>query len=437
MSVQTVPSLYQQECQAPEGRGTAQKNISCQVAVIGGGLSGISTALGLAEQGLDVCVFEAETFGRGASGRNGGHICIGWSGSFDRLVAQLGTVHDRMLFDAGLEGARIISEKVKAHQIDCDLRWGYLHAGYHQRHMDELAEMKEQFESYGVDEMTLLDSPEQVKSYLNTDAYAGGLYEQTSGHLNPMKYLVGLVKAAQAAGAHLYSRSPVASIEMSETGAHKLLLHNDVVVTADRLVICGNAYLKKVAPTPMRSRLAPVSSSVLATAPLSAEQAARLFPYDVAVADCNTALNYFRLDARRRLIFGGRASYLNIEPANLEADLRKRMVQIFPELQTIAAEACWSGHIGITVSRHPHFGRLARDVYFVQGYSGQGVAMSGVAGRVITEAICKQSDRFDLFSQISHMPFPGGPARTAVLALGMGWYKFTDWLKSTSLMARS
>ena len=194
-------------------------------------------------------------------------------------------------------------------------------------------------------------------------------------------------------------------------------------------MLCGNAYLADVGLPEMTARLAPVTSSVLATKPLSENMVRQLLPTGAAVADCNAALNYYRIDGRNRMIFGGRASYSNVDFGDVEPDLRRRMKAVFPLLADAETEQVWSGKIGITVNRIPHFGRTADDIYFVQGFSGHGVALSGQAGSILARAVIGDATEFDIMSSLTHMPFPGGPLRTPALALGMAWFKLRDRLK--------
>ncbi|MCE2517012.1 MAG: FAD-binding oxidoreductase, partial [Alphaproteobacteria bacterium] len=176
-------------------------------------------------------------------------------------------------------------------------------------------------------------------------------------------------------------------------------------------------------------RIAPVTSAIIATTPLGDNLVRSLIPGQVAVADCNTALNYYRFDSDGRMLFGGRASYMAQESADISRDLRKRMAAVFPSLAEAEIEKAWSGRIGITVDRIPHFGKIGANTWFVQGFSGHGVALTGVAAEILAEAIDGDSRRFGAFAAIPHLPFPGGIFRTPALALGMAYYKFKDRLK--------
>ena len=421
-------SLYQKESDSLPNCSEMDVQIETDVAIIGGGFTGISAALNLAERGYNVALFEAGEIGAGGSGRNGGHLCQGWSTDFDIIAKQLDPTYRQMAWDAGCEAVETVASHIDKHGIDCDLAWGYVHAALHKKQLDDALSMLDEYEAYHYPYMKSLPDKAALSAHIHSDAYIGGVYDARSGHLNPMKLLQGLARAAISAGANLYQNTPVQSVRKSNK-THHVTCSDGKSCTAQILLYCGNAYLGQLAPRNLKLRLAHVSSSILALKPLSPEQKDQLLPTNAAIADGNTALNYFRLDAERRLIFGGRASYLNREPAHLERDLRNRLTSVFPNLANHPAEQVWTGQIGITVNRAPHFGRTADGAYFAQGYSGHGVALSNLAGKMMAEAIAGETERFDVFSQLKHLPFPGGPFRTPALALGMSWYKLRDWLQ--------
>ena len=399
----------------------------CDVAIVGGGLTGVTAALHLAEHGYDAVVLEAETIGSGGSGRNGGHLCQGWPSDFHHISNQLNTHDADLAWQAGMAAVDMVASRVSKHNIACDLQFGYLHAALHQRHMTELLEMQDEWSGRGYNQLTALTDRNALAPHINSQSYSGGLYDSGSGQIQPLKYLMGLALAARAAGAHILENSRVIKINR---GAKKTLhLLNTPQLTADRVLLCGNAYLTDIGLLDMLRRLAQVTSSVLATTPLSENMIQHILPSRATVADCNTALNYYRIDADNRMIFGGRASYTNVNLGNVETDLRRRMAAIFPVLADAETDRVWSGRIGITVNRIPHFGRTDDDIYFVQGFSGHGVALTGLAGTILADAIMGDAEQFDVMQSLQHKPFPGGILRTPALALGMAWYKIRDKLK--------
>ena len=397
------------------------------VAIIGGGLTGVTAALHLAEHGYDVVVLEAETIGSGGSGRNGGHLCQGWPSDFHHISNQLNTHDADLAWQAGMAAVDMVASRVNKHNIACDLQFGYLHAALHQRHLNELLKMQDEWSRRGYNQLTALTDHNALTPHINSQSYCGGLYDNGSGQIQPLKYLMGLALAARAAGAHILEHSRV--IKINRSGKKTLHLHNAPLLTADRVLLCGNAYLTDIGLPDMLRRLAKVTSSVLATTSLSENMIQHILPSRATVADCNTALNYYRIDADNRMIFGGRASYTNVNLGNVEADLRRRMAAVFPVLADAETDRVWSGRIGITVNRIPHFGRTDDDIYFVQGFSGHGVALTGLAGTILADAIMGDAERFDVMQSLRHTPFPGGILRTPALALGMSWYKLKDRLK--------
>ena len=397
------------------------------VAIIGGGLTGVTAALHLAEHGYDVVLLEAETIGSGGSGRNGGHLCQGWPSDFHHISNQLNTHDADLAWQAGMAAVDMVASRINKHNIACDLQFGYLHAALHQRHLNELLEMQDEWSRRGYNQLTALTDRNALTPHINSQSYCGGLYDSGSGQIQPLKYLMGLALAARAAGAHILENSRV--IKINRSAKKTLHLQNTPLLTADRVLLCGNAYLTDIGLPDMLRRLALVTSSVLATTPLSENMIQHILPSRATVADCNTALNYYRIDADNRMIFGGRASYTNFNLGNVEADLRRRMAAVFPVLADAETDRVWSGRIGITVNRIPHFGRTDDDIYFVQGFSGHGVALTGLAGTILADAIMGDAERFDVMQSLRHTPFPGGILRTPALALGMSWYKLKDRLK--------
>jgi len=423
----TTGSIYEIEYSDRATYPTPTGQIDADIAIIGGGLTGISAALTLAEAGIRAVVLEAGAIGAGGSGRNGGHLCQGWPNDFDRISRQLSPAEADIAWQAGMDAVELVKQRIARYTIDCDLSFGYLHAALHRRQMQGLDSTQAAWEARGYEHFTCLGDKVALAEHIGSDAYVGALYDTGCGHIQPLKYLHGLARAATLLGAEIYEQAPVKRILR---GPRKtLVIEGGASVNTPVVMLCGNAYLADVALPNMRRRLAPVTSSILATKPLSENMVTQLLPTGAAVADENAALNYYRIDGRNRMIFGGRASYTNVDFGDVEMDLRRRMTDVFPILAHAETEQVWSGRIGITVNRIPHFGRTDDDIYFVQGFSGHGVALSGQAGAMLARAVIGDATEFDVMSKLTHMPFPGGPLRTPALALGMAWYKLRDRLK--------
>lgn len=394
------------------------------VCVLGAGLTGLSTALELAEAGYQVTVLEAERVGWGASGRNGGQVIFGFGCGEGKLEALVGRADARRLFDWSLEGVHLLRERIAQYGIDCDWRDGHAHVAIRPRHVAELTHWQRELAEHYDYPLTWWDR-EQLRATLASERYLGALYDTRSGHLHPLDYTLGVARAAVAAGVRICERSPVLRMEH---GAQPVLHTAHGSVRCDFAVLAGNALVKGIAPA-LDRKIMPVGTYIGATAPLGAERARALIGNDMAAADMNWALDYFRLSADHRLLFGGRASYSNLQPPNLRAVMRARMRRVFPQLRELDFEYLWGGVIDISRNRAPHWGRLRDNVYFAQGFSGHGVAATGLAGRVIGEAIRGQAERLDAFARIRHRDFPGGRTlRTPLLVAAMAWFKLRDAL---------
>lgn len=424
MTAPYPPSWYAVSAETLPPQPMLEEELQADVCVLGAGYVGLSAALELAEAGYRVVVLEAERIGWGASGRNGGQVIFGFGCAEAKLETLLGREDARHLFDWSLEGVRLIEARRARHAIDCDWREGHLHAAIKPRQVRELQAWRRELEErYGYP-LPWWDR-DQLRAQLDTERYLGGVYDPRMGHLHPLKYVLGLARAAQAAGVRIHEGSRVLGIEH---GTRPLLRTARGAVRCDFVVLAGNALVKGVAPQ-LDRKIMPVGTYIGATVPLGEDRAQALIRNGMAVADVNWALDYFRLSRDHRLLFGGRASYSNFEPPNLRWVMNRRMRKIFPQLAEVPFEYVWGGTIDISFNRAPHWGRIGANVYFAQGFSGHGVAASGLAGRVIAEAIRGQSQRLDVFARIPHRDFPGGRAlRTPLLVAAMAWYKLRDAL---------
>ena len=401
-------------------------DLTADVCVIGGGYTGLSTALHLAERGLSVVVLEANRVGWGASGRNGGQICTGFSSGYEPVEAALGRADARKVFDFTEEAKTILRERIARHKIDCDLNWGYVLGAVKDRQLVGLRQYQESLaREYGYTQTQVLESHDAIREYVNTHAYIGGLIDRGAGHLHPLHYCLGLGRAAAEAGAQIYEGSRAIAIG---EGPQVAVRPTAGAVTADFLVLAGNAYLGDLVPQ-IHGKVMPVGTYVAATTPLGENRARSLIKDNVAVADCNFVLNYYRLSQDHRMLFGGRVSYSTLMPPNLPHAMRGKMLKVFPELADTTFEYTWGGFVAITMERTPHLGRIGRNVFFAQGFSGQGVAFTAVAGKIMAEAVAGQAERLDLLARLPHTTFPGGRLfRTPRLALGMLWYRMRDFL---------
>jgi gamma-glutamylputrescine oxidase len=429
MSVDAAASVYPPSWYAasqPELplRAPLRGQARADVAVLGAGYTGLSAALALAEKGYKVTVLEAERIGWGASGRNGGQAIVGYGCEQDTLETLVGDADARLLFDFSRDGMHMLKQRIARHGIDCDWRDGHASVPIQPRQERALRSDIERM-------ARLYDYPlewwdgQRLQQELASERYLGAMYDAASGHLHPLAYAQGLARAAEAAGVTIHEQSPAIRLER---GTRPALITSHGRVDADFVVLAGNAWLQDIAPE-LETRMMPVGTYIGATQPLGAERARALIRNDMAVADVNWALDYFRLSRDHRLLFGGQANYSALPPPGLRASMTRRMRRVFPQLADVEMEYVWGGYIDITRNRAPHWGRLTPNVYFAQGFSGHGVASTGLAGEVIAAAIAGQAQRLDVFERIPHGVFPGGKAlRMPMLVAAMSWYKLRDML---------
>jgi gamma-glutamylputrescine oxidase len=364
-----------------------QGALAADVCVIGGGIAGCSAALHLAERGYSVALLEAEHIGWGASGRSGGQVLTGFASGQHRLVQALGADTARKLWDISVEGVELVRDLVERHGIDCDLHWGQMHVAIKERQRRELqSDFLEARDLYGYQRLRTLERAE-VQSLLATSRYCAGVLDAGSGHLHPFNYTLGLAKAAALAGVKLFENSRVTAIDYSDPAT----IRTDHGQVRSRFVVfCCNAYIDRLAPQ-LRARIMPVGTYIIATQSLGAARIQQLIRENIAVTDMNFVLDYFRRSADHRLIFGGRVSYSGLDAFDSARATRKRMLKVFPQLHDVAVDYAWGGFVDITMNRAPDFGRVAPNVYYLQGFSGHGIALTGVAGKLVAEAIAGQA----------------------------------------------
>ncbi|WP_308389429.1 FAD-binding oxidoreductase [Acidithiobacillus sp. AMEEHan] len=398
------------------------EDVRADVCIIGGGLTGVSAALELAEKGYKVALVEAQDIGWGASGRNGGQIVPGLATDIRVLEKLVGTETAKILWDFSLGAIESIHSRVQKHQIDCDLRSGYLHAAIKKRQVEDLLSWQTALDRFGHPPTKLLRGA-ALRGALDSPRYLAALSDPAGGHLHPLNYTLGLAQAAQEAGAQLFVRSPVRQIK---PGTEIVVETPKGAIRSGFLLVCGNAYLGQLLPS-ISPYVMPVGTYIAATEPLGEDRARALIPSLAAVADLNFVLDYFRLSADYRLLFGGRVSYSTVPPPQLGSAMLRRMHKVFPQLIGVQAEYAWGGNVAITRNRAPHLGRLRDNLFFAQGFSGHGVALTGWAGKLMAELIAKQSTDFDVFTRIPHRKFPGGRwLRTPALLLATTAYRLLD-----------
>ncbi|MFZ2987130.1 NAD(P)/FAD-dependent oxidoreductase [Ideonella sp.] len=398
--------------------------VDCDVAIVGAGLAGLTAALDLAAKGRRVVLLEAREVSWGASGRNGGQAIHGLACDQSVIEAQLGQADARKVWDMTLEALDLLRERMAAHQIDADWCDGYLGMATNARKGAELAEWADRMESVYGQAYTRI-SPAELGQWIASPRYHSGIHDPRSGHLHPLKYALGLARAAAAAGVQIFEQSAVVSMQ---TGPVVTLRTARGEVHAPQVLLAGNVYLQGLS-SHLESRIMPVGTYIVCSEAMDPALAASLVPSGSAVCDTNFVLDYFRPTRDHRMLYGGRVSYSTVTPPNLAETMRQRMVGTFPQLAKTQVEFAWGGFVDITMNRAPDFGRLQSNVYYLQGFSGHGLALTGLAGRLVAEAMCGDADRFDVFARLKHHGFPGGRwLRTPALVLGMAWYRLRDLL---------
>jgi gamma-glutamylputrescine oxidase len=427
MSSGYIPSYYAASAHAAPDRAALAGSVDCDVCVVGAGIAGCSSALHLAEQGLSVVLLEGERVGWGASGRSGAQAIPGIAAGQVKLGRLIGAAAARQVWDVSVEGLALMRQLIARFRIDCDWVDGHLLTAVKARHERELqAELHELREHYDYAGARYLPRAE-LRGLLATDRYVGGLYDTNGAHLHPLNYTLGLAAAAEHLGVRIFEGTR--ALSFSAQGASRVRIataHGEV--RARFLVLCGNVYLGATAPQLARKIMA-VATYIVATEPLGAARARELIVNNAAVADMNWVLDYFRRSGDHRLLFGGRVNYSGLRTFDAPRATRTRMLRVFPQLRDVRIEYAWGGEVDITLNRAPHFGRLAPNVYFLQGFSGHGIALTGIAGKLVAEAIGGTAARFDVFARIPHADFPGGAAlRRPALVLAMLWYRLRDLL---------
>ena len=400
-------------------------SVEADICVVGAGYSGLSAAISLAENGFQVVMVEAAEVGWGASGRNGGQIVNGLNASLGTIQRRYGQQTANFVGSLLQEGAGIIYDRIERYGIQCDLKRGNIYAAYTPKHMDELRDKQALWRSHGMDDHELLDKT-QIRQHIGSDVYEGGMIDRSGGHMHPLNLALGEAAALESLGGKIFERSPVTKVEQDANGTTVHTAKGQV--RAKTALLCGNAYLGNVVPE-LTARVMPVSTQMMATEPLGEDRAKALLPTDMCVEDVRYILDYFRLSADHRLIFGGGVVYGGTDPADVEAKLRPNMDKVFPQLKDVKVDFAWSGNFALSFSRVPQLGRLGQNIYFAHGYSGHGITGSHLFGRILSEAVRGDMSRFDTFAKLPWIPFPGGRMfRAQYSTLGSWWYALKDRL---------
>ncbi|WP_010485493.1 NAD(P)/FAD-dependent oxidoreductase [Pseudomonas sp. S9] len=405
-----------------------QGQVSVDVVIIGGGFTGVASAVELAERGLKVAIVEAKKIGWGATGRNGGQVTgsLSADGAMRKQMRnKLGSEVDDFIWGLRWRGHEIIKKRIEKYSIACDLKYGHLHAAYKPAHMDDLKADYEEAVRRGMgDEVTLLDRS-AVRNHLDSDLYHGAIKNMRNMHLHPLNLCIGEAKAAESLGALIFEHSEVLEI-----------IHGDkpAVVTAEgridakQVLLAGDVY-PQLEPKKLKGMIFPAMGGIVTTEPLG-EVADQINPHDLAVYDCRFVLDYFRLTADKRLLFGGGANYSGRDSRDIAAELRPGIEQTFPKLKGVDIDFQWSCAMGIVINRIPQLGKLSDNVWYCQGYSGHGIATTHIMGEVMANALTGTLEKFDTFAGCSHIKVPFGDVLgNPMLAVGMWYYQLLEKLR--------
>ena len=400
-------------------------DVRADVAIVGGGYTGLSAALHLAEAGIDVVLVEEHRVGWGASGRNGGQIHSGQRRDVDWLEANLGRDHARRLWDLGEEAKALVRDLIARHKIDCDLRDGLIGAAHKPRYVEgERAYADKLRTDYGYDKVEWLDR-DALAAALGTDVYYGGVRDAGAGHLHPLKFALGIARAAAAAGAWIFEATPVTALR---DGAPQTLQTPTGRIRADTVILAGNGYMDGI-DRDLETRVMPINNYILTTEPIGAGAAGGLLPGGEAASDTRFVIYYWRPTADGRLLFGGGETYSRRFPRDVAGFVRRHMLSIYPQLKDARISHAWGGTLAVTARRLPVIRKLRAGVYAGTGFSGQGVTIAPLAGKILAEAIAGAPGRLDAFAGIACPPFPGGKwLRPPLLAAAMTWFALRDRL---------
>ncbi len=424
MSTKHAPSLYAAEADQGLGFPRLEGEARADVVIVGGGYTGLSAALHLAERGVDVVLLEGARVGSGASGRNGGQIHSGQRRDQAWLEKEVGREDAHALWDMAQEAKALVGDLLRRHAIDAKFRPGLIEPVHKARLVAKArADVMRLREEYRYGEIEWVER-EALPALISSDVYFGAKRDRGGGHLDPLAFAQGLARAAAKAAARLHEDSAVVAVD--EPSGRRRVRTAGGSVAADIVILAGDAELSGIEKR-VEARVMAIKNYIVATEPIGAGRAGGIIPGGEAVSDSRFVVHYWRPSPDGRLIFGGGETYTRHEPADIGALVRPHLAATYPALKDVRLDYAWGGSVGITWHRMPLVRRLRPGVYSAGGYSGQGVALAPYAGKLLADAIAGDTGRFDRFAALSAPSFPGGKVlRPAALIAGMTWYALRD-----------
>lgn len=429
MPQQRCASYYTASLTEDSAYPKLEGNYRVDVAIIGGGFTGVATAVELAERGYRVAIIEAEKIGWGASGRNGGQVTGSLSGQEAMVKQMRNTIGDQaeeFVWNLRWKGHQIIKQRVEKYAIACDLKHGHLQAAYKPSHIKELRKDFDQSQKRAISEHLQWLDADKLRQVVGTELYHGAIRNDYNMHLHPLNLCLGEARAAADMGALIFENSPVINIEHGDTpavvGAHGR-------VTANSVILAGNAY-HRLERKRLSGMLFPAALGIVTTKPLDHDTAMAINPDDLAVYDTRFVLDYYRMTADKRLLFGGGANYSGRDSDDIAKEIRPRLEHTFPQLKGVKLDFQWQGMAGIVINRIPQIGKISDNVYYAQGYSGHGIATSHIVGEIMANAVSGSLEKFDVFSKIKHIRIPlNDRLGNVLLASGMWYYSLLEKLR--------
>ena len=422
-------SFYRSSVEDLNSQDQLTSDIDVDICVIGGGLTGISSAINLSKKGYSVILCEARKIGWGASGRNGGQLGIGMRKDQFTIEKKLGLRHAKELWSLGLEAVEDVKNLIKENEIDCHLVNGVMSTACFEKDIDEYKfEIEHMAKNYDFEGYKFFNK-EKIREEINSKMYLAGLLNSGSYHLNPLKLTLGLAKVAQKNKVKIFENTPIEKIR--EEGDRVQVMSKKGLIRANQVVVACNGYLDSILGS-KKNKFMPINNYVVATEPLGEKRARELIKNNYAVCDTRFIIDYYRFSEDWRMIFGGGETFTSNFVKNATSFVSKRMIKVFPQLQNVKIDYSWGGTLAITVNRLPHFGTLMNNkVSYAFGYSGHGLALSVLAGKLIGENIHGDHERFKFFSGINHMSIPFGSIfRRPIYSSAILYYKIRDYLNS-------